>query len=109
MTAIGYEVRLTHRHAHLFDLRLTIAKPQALQTLSLPVWIPGSYLVREFAKHLQQLTGEQGGRTIPLKQLDKSHWQADCDPAQALVLHYQVYAFDASVRSAWLDGQRGFF
>ena len=62
MTAIGYEVRLTHRHAHLFDLRLTIAKPQALQTLSLPVWIPGSYLVRDFAKHLQQLTGEQGGR-----------------------------------------------
>ena len=109
MTAIGYEVRLTHRHAHLFDLRLTIAKPQALQTLSLPVWIPGSYLVREFARHLQQLTGAQGGRTIPLKQLDKSHWQADCDPAQALVLHYQVYAFDASVRSAWLDGQRGFF
>ena len=109
MTAIGYEVRLTHRHAHLFDLRLTITKPQALQTLSLPVWIPGSYLVREFARHLQQLTGEQGGRAIPLKQLDKSHWQADCDPAQALILHYQVYAFDTSVRSAWLDGQRGFF
>ena len=53
MTAIHYTVEAADLHAHLFRVTLTIPEPQATQTVSLPVWIPGSYLVREFAKNLQ--------------------------------------------------------
>ena len=80
--------------------------------MSLPVWIPGSYLVREFSKNLQGLQAHQGSRSpVPLavEQLDKCSWQIACSPASALVLRYEVYAHDNSVRTAWLDANRGFF
>jgi len=109
MTAISYQVQLADLHAHFYQVTLTIAKPQVLQTLSLPVWIPGSYLVREFSKNLQRLQGKQGGQTVQLTQLDKCHWQAHCAADEPLVLSYEVYALDNSVRTAWLDTQRGFF
>ena len=109
MTTISYQVRLADVHAHLYQVTLAIAKPQVLQTLSLPVWIPGSYLVREFSKNLQRLQGKQGGQTVHLNQLDKCSWQAHCATDEPLVLSYEVYALDNSVRTAWLDTQRGFF
>ena len=96
-------------HAHLFDVTLTIAEPQARQRVSLPVWIPGSYLVREFSKQLQQLTAQQGKTRLAAQQLDKCTWQIDGKPGKPLVLRYQVYAHDNSVRTAWLDAERGFF
>ena len=107
--AIAYEVRVADLHAHLFQVRLTVQRPAALQQLSLPVWIPGSYLVREFSKNLQQLQARQGSKTLALKQLDKCSWQVRCTEGKPLVLDYQVYAFDSSVRTAWLDSTRGFF
>ena len=96
-------------HAHLFRVTLTIARPAALQRVSLPVWIPGSYLVREFSKHLQDLQARQGDEPLAVEQLDKCSWRIACAPGQPLVLSYQIYAHDNSVRTAWLDANRGFF
>ena len=107
--AIAYEVRVADLHAHLFQVSLTVQRPAACQQLSMPVWIPGSYLVREFSKNLQQLQARQGSKTLALKQLDKCSWQVQCTEGKPLVLDYQVYAFDSSVRTAWLDSTRGFF
>ncbi|MVQ30230.1 peptidase M61 [Ramlibacter sp. MAH-25] len=104
-----YRVEAADLHAHLFHVTLTIEQPAAEQRLSLPVWIPGSYLVREFAKNLQRLVARQDGRTVPLQQLDKCTWQVGCMASSPLVLTYEVYAFDNSVRTAWLDANRGFF
>jgi predicted metalloprotease with PDZ domain len=88
---------------------LTIDQPAVDQVVSLPVWIPGSYLVREFAKHLQCLQAHQGSKPIAITQRDKCSWQIHAKAGKALVLKYQVYAFDNSVRTAWLDSQHGFF
>ena len=108
--AIHYRVELTNPHAHLFSVTLSIANPAAQQQVSLPVWIPGSYLVREFSKNLSGLQARQTrGRTVPVSQLDKCTWQVECVPGKLLVLTYQVYAHDNSVRTAWLDDNRGFF
>ena len=108
-SAVHYRIELADLHAHLFRVTLTIAQPQAQQRVALPVWIPGSYLVREFAKHLQRLQARQGGKAVALQQLDKCSWQVDCAPQRPLVLSYEVYAYDNSVRTAWLDATRGFF
>jgi predicted metalloprotease with PDZ domain len=107
--SLHYRVEAADLHAHLFRVTLTIAQPAALQAVSLPVWIPGSYLVREFSRHLQRLAARQDGRAVPVQQLDKHSWQVECVPSSPLVLTYEVYAFDNSVRTAWLDTQRGFF
>ena len=85
------------------------AQPTAMQTVSLPVWIPGSYLVREFSRHLQKLAAQQDGKPVLLRQLDKNTWQAECVASRPMEVTYEVYAFDPSVRAAWLDAQRGFF
>ncbi|MGE8199663.1 MAG: peptidase M61, partial [Variovorax sp.] len=106
---VRYRVECADLHAHLFDITLTIDAPTAQQRVSLPVWIPGSYLVREFAKNLQGLRATQGRRKPALTQLDKCSWLVECTPGQPLELHYRVCAYDNSVRTAWLDAERGFF
>jgi predicted metalloprotease with PDZ domain len=107
--SVYYTVDATDVYAHLYRITLTIAKPAKNQRLSLPVWIPGSYMVREFSKHLQKLTASQGGKAVAVAQLDKCSWQVTNTAAKPLTLSYEVYAFDNSVRTAWLDAQRGFF
>ncbi|WP_081767061.1 M61 family metallopeptidase [Hylemonella gracilis] len=107
--AVVCQVEPEDPRAHLYRVTLTIAEPASQQRVSLPVWIPGSYLVREFAKHLQELTARQGKKTLLPQQLDKCSWLVECDPEQPLLLSYRVYAYDNSVRAAWLDMQRGFF
>jgi len=110
---ISYRIDVHNPNAHLYRVTLTVPAPAATQRLSLPVWIPGSYLVREFARHLSGLEAKQGSRAVPrsvsLTQLDKATWQAECSGRGALVVTYLVYAFDTSVRAAFLDAQRGFF
>jgi len=106
---LHYRVEIGALHAHLFHVTLTIAQPAALQRVSLPVWIPGSYLVREFSKNLQNLEAQQNGAPLAAQQLDKASWQIACAPGQPLTLRYAVYAHDNSVRTAWLDANRGFF
>jgi predicted metalloprotease with PDZ domain len=106
--AVHYRVEIANAHAHLFRVTLTVAKPKARQRLSLPVWIAGSYLVREFSKHLQNLSASQGG-PLEVTQLDKCTWQAGNKAGAPLQLSYEVYAFDASVRTAFLDADRAFF
>ena len=106
---VRHEVRIASLHGHRYAVRLRIARPAATQRVSLPAWIPGSYLIREFARHLLPLHATQGGTARACRQIDKSTWDIDCDPRRPLVLRYEVYAFDASVRTAWLDGERGFF
>ena len=108
-TPLHYRIEPAELHAHLFHVTLTIAQPAAQQRVALPVWIPGSYMVREFAKNLQNLRATQGRRSVLVQQLDKATWQVDATPGKPLVLSYAVYALDNSVRTAWLDASRGFF
>ena len=95
--------------SHHYVVELKLEAPVAQQSFSLPVWIPGSYLVREFSRHLSGLKAEQQGRPVELKQLSKNRWQAECLAGESLKLSYRVYAFDTSVRAAYLSAERGFF
>ncbi len=94
---------------HLFEVTLTIGKPDSEgQLLSLPAWIPGSYMVREFARNIISISASSDGRKHKLKKLDKHTWLAS--PCKGLLeVTYQVYAWDLSVRAAHLDQTHGFF
>jgi predicted metalloprotease with PDZ domain len=106
---VHFHVQAHDVHAHLWRVTLTVAKPARQQTVSLPVWIPGSYMVREFSKHLQNMQASQGGKPCAMVQLDKCTWQVKSVAGKPLEISYEVYAFDNSVRTSWLDAQRGFF
>jgi predicted metalloprotease with PDZ domain len=104
-----YRIEAADLHAHLYGVTLTIEQPAANQLVSLPVWIAGSYMVREFAKQITGISARQGKRHVAVHQLDKATWAVDCEAGTPLTLHYLVHAHDDSVRTAWLTTQRGFF
>ena len=106
---VAYRISAADTAAHHWQVVMTVQRPCAVQRLQLPVWIPGSYMVREFSKHLQDLSCSQAGRSCSLTQIDKASWEVRADPDQPLEIRYTVYALDNSVRSAWLDSARGFF
>jgi len=108
-TLVRYRIVPLDPHAHLFDVEMTVARPAAAgQVLRLPAWIPGSYMIREFARHIVQIEAFAGKKAVALSKLDKHSWQAAPVKGE-LTVRYQVYAFDLSVRGAYLDAQRGFY
>lgn len=95
--------------AHLFEVTVLVASPdKAGQAFEFPAWIPGSYMIRDLARHVVAIRAESGGQEIELTKTGKSTWQAGaCDGALNLV--FEINAFDPSVRGAYLDMNHGFF
>ncbi|WP_051347372.1 M61 family metallopeptidase [Thiomicrorhabdus chilensis] len=110
LSPIHYTLSPADPKGHLYEVTLTISQPATpVQTVSLPNWIPGSYLIRDFAKHLIEVRANtQSGQHVELVSLDKSTWQFASDGAP-VVLSYKVYAWDLSVRGAHFDETHGFF
>jgi predicted metalloprotease with PDZ domain len=109
--AVGpaYRVSVEDAQAHRFLVELDLPEPTTTgQEFWLPVWIPGSYLVREFARHVLQLQAWCAGKPVAVDKIAKNRWRVA--PCRGPVrLRYTVYAFDLSVRTAYLDDARGFF
>jgi predicted metalloprotease with PDZ domain len=107
--AIQYTIVPKDPAAHLFAVTVTVNTPDPEgQQFVLPAWIPGSYMIREFARNIVQIRAQSGAKKIPLDKLDKHTWRAaPCDGP--LTLSYDVYAWDLSVRAAHLDQTHGFF
>ncbi|MCC6534967.1 MAG: M61 family metallopeptidase [Burkholderiales bacterium] len=106
---VRYHIRPSHPEAHLFGVDLEVREPDpAGQILSLPAWIPGSYMVREFARNIVRIDARCGRQRIALEKIDKHTWRAAACSG-ALSLRYEVYAWDHSVRGAHLDTGHGFF
>ncbi|MBB5461794.1 M61 family metallopeptidase [Paraburkholderia sp. Cpub6] len=110
MKPIRYTIVPGNPAAHLFEVTVTVADPDpAGQRFMLPVWIPGSYMVREFARNIVTLRAvNDAGRKVRVEKIDKHTWQA-ASVKGALTLRYEVYAWDLSVRAAHLDDTIGFF
>lgn len=105
---VDYELRVLSHDAHLFEVRCSVERPDPTgQRFSLPVWTPGSYLIREFARHVIGARGESNGRALEVEKIDKQTWQCAATDAPVTFI-YEVYAFDLSVRGAYLDRGRGF-
>ena len=95
--------------AHIFGISCTITEPDpGGQMFSMPAWIPGSYLLREFARHVVRIRARSARNPVRIAKLDKNTWVAEPCPGP-LTIEYEVYAFDLSVRGAYLDTERGFF
>lgn len=108
--SVHYDVKVSSIAGHLIDVILTINSPSQIgQTLSLPAWIPGSYMIRDFAKHIIKLQAHtDSGQIVPVTKSDKQTWHLP--PCESIiVVTYQVYAYDLSVRGAYINEQYAFF
>ncbi|WP_165010329.1 M61 family metallopeptidase [Neisseria yangbaofengii] len=95
--------------SHEYQITLSLNQDNDLPIeFSLPNWVPGSYLIRDFSRHITQLSASCNGHTVALTQLTKNKWQANGRKGKWQIC-YTVYAFDLSVRGAFLSTERGFF
>jgi predicted metalloprotease with PDZ domain len=108
-SAMHYQIIPADPAAHLFRVKCLIDAPDPDgQRVSLPAWIPGSYMIRDFAKNIVRISAHSAGSAVAIKKLDKSTWCiAPC--SGPLELDYEVYAWDLSVRTAHLDQTHGYF
>lgn len=106
--AFQFSITLFDLHQHLIKVDLQLPANQQPYRLSLPSWIPGSYLVRDFAQHVhaEQCLNQQG-ELHPWEKVDKQTWHI-APSEQPLQFSYFVYAFDPSVRSAYCNDQYAF-
>ena len=107
---IQYQISPDNLNSHLFTVILSFdSQANHDYTLSLPAWLPGSYMIRDFAKNIIQLSAHNNvGEKLKVEKSDKQTWQLIATDDKVIV-EYQVFAFDLSVRTAYLDSQRGFF
>ncbi|MDY7225310.1 M61 family metallopeptidase [Hyalangium rubrum] len=107
--AVHYRVSMSRPHTHLFEVEARFpAGPEVLDAV-LPVWTPGSYLVREYARHLQDVTAVgPGDEALPVQRVDKRTFRVRAG-GKAVSLRYRVYAHELTVRTSHLDGSHGYF
>lgn len=109
MSFIKYNVSMDEAYAHLYDVTCNVETLNHGELMvSLPAWIPGSYLIRDFAKNIVQIKAFCGDKELELQKLDKDSWSVRTS-GKPFTIFYQVYARDQSVRTAYLDQFRGFF
>ncbi|EGV32032.1 peptidase M61 domain protein [Thiorhodococcus drewsii AZ1] len=108
--SVSYRVRPENPHAHLFRIEMRIQDPPlGSLRLSMPAWIPGSYMVRDFARNLLKLDAvDETGAALPIHKTDKQTWLCETF-GKPLILSYQVFAWDLSVRGAHLDATHAYF
>ena len=108
-TPVRYRIAVLDLHAHLFEVSVTLDDPDpAGHAFVLPTWIPGSYLVREFARHFVRVSAHDASGPVAIVKTAKSTWQT-APASGAVTVIAQVYAFDLSVRAAYLDATRAYF
>lgn len=107
---LTYRIRPISPNAHLFQVDIEIPnRGDEELILSLPAWIPGSYMIRDFARNIPTVVVEAtDGSTLHCRKRDKHTWVC---PAQGALIKvsYQVYAWELSVRSAHLDATHAYF
>lgn len=109
---IHYQVAMPQPETHLFEITLQIKGWQTdVLDLNMPVWTPGSYLVREYARHLQDFTAETADSAKPLawQKQSKNHWQVETAGTSEITVRYRIFANELSVRTNHLDATHGYF
>lgn len=111
LPAIQYTIWSADLHGHRFHVKLRIENPLPNgQILQMPAWIPGSYLIRDFSKQIETIEAfalDNPNEALPLERIDNDQWRLP-KVAGAVEILTTVYAFDSSVRAAYLDTERAF-
>lgn len=113
-TFTTFTVAMPHPETHLFEIGMSLARspdPAASFDLVLPVWAPGSYAVRDFARNLRDLeVRDSRGKTVSVEKVEKSRWRVQPARSDAgpFSVKYRVYANELTVRTSHLDSSHGY-
>jgi predicted metalloprotease with PDZ domain len=110
LPSLSYRVAMPCPHNHLFEVTAQIQNwLEPTLDLKMPVWTPGSYLVREYSRHIQSFKAvDQTGKPLTVQKIAKNHWQVQ-EVADWIEVHYQIFANELTVRTNHLDASHGYF
>src|SRR5215204_30632 len=110
---ISYTIGMSKPWTHLLEVEMRLnwaANSPSAAEISMPVWTPGSYLVREYARHVESFgAADAGGNALTWRKTDKNSWQVDTKGAKEIVVKYNVYANELTVRTNELNDDHAFF
>jgi predicted metalloprotease with PDZ domain len=111
---ISFTVAMPQPQTHLLEVEMRVQVPANLQVpnetdLIMPVWTPGSYLIREFERNVQDFAAEAGGRSLVWTKINKNTWQVKTNGARQWRATYRVYANELSVRTSELNSDHAFW
>lgn len=107
---ITYKLAMPKPQDHYFQVEMELKdfKEKTLE-IKMPVWAPGSYLVREFAKNVNMVYAfDENGKALKVQKKTKNTWSIDKGKAKSVKVNYEVYAFELTVRTSFLDLTHGF-
>jgi predicted metalloprotease with PDZ domain len=106
---LAYELAMPQPETHLFHVTLTVSGASGALRFVMPAWAPGSYLIRDFARHVQDFSAQDAaGRDLAWRRVDKQTWEVDAEGAKRIVLRYRVYANELGVQSSHLDATHAY-
>jgi len=107
---ISYSLRMSKPQNHYFEVEMELRDFKASDvTVKMPVWAPGSYLVREFSRNINQVKAVDGNnQPLTVTKTTKNSWKVSKGKAKVVKVRYEVYAFELSVRTSFLDLSHGF-
>ncbi len=106
---IAFEVSFTEPQAHYIDVKMiinNIKKDEVI--LKMPVWAPGSYLVREFSKNVEDFSATANNQEISSAKVRKNAWKINTKGKKSITVKYRVYSFEVSVRTSFVDESHAF-
>ncbi|NOT62864.1 MAG: M61 family metallopeptidase [Acidobacteria bacterium] len=113
--SLRYQVAFPQPHTHLYEITFTLEKVVTPRLdLVLPVWTPGSYLVREYARHVQDFSArDEANQVLQWEKSDKATWRVTTNAAsykpQTLTVFYRVYANELATQTSHLDATHAYF
>jgi predicted metalloprotease with PDZ domain len=106
---VGFEVSFKEPQAHYVEMEMTISGlAKDYVDVKMPVWAPGSYLVREFAKSVEDFSATAGGKPVKVEKVKKNAWRVYSAKSNAIKIKYRVYGFEVSVRTPFIDATHAF-
>ncbi len=107
---IHFEVTFSEVQAHYIEVKMSITNlSQPYVDLKMPVWSPGSYLIREYAKNVERFRSlDKTGNTINYQKISKNTWRIPTESLDQIEVVYAVYGFEASVRTNFFDSDHAF-
>ncbi len=106
---VSYKVEMTNPQEHYFYITMKVEgwKKNTVD-VKMPVWAPGSYLIREFSKNVDYVKANANGTALNCSKIDKNTWQIETNGKPSVTIQYNVYAYELSVRTSFLDASHGF-
>ncbi|WP_375435535.1 M61 family metallopeptidase [uncultured Hymenobacter sp.] len=108
-STLRYTLAMPAPQTHYFEVDMSLGGFGKQYTdLKMPVWAPGSYLVREFARHVEGFQAKAGSQVLRTEKINKNTWRVYHPKAKDFTVHYSVYAYELSVRTSFLDAAHGY-